>query len=80
MERTYTNVIIILKEMICMSYIKRGIEKIIKDIEKTFPVIMLIGPRQVGKTTILKQITKNKKINYVTLDDLKYRQQQSHLL
>ena len=63
-----------------MSYIKRGIEKIIKDIEKTFPVIMLIGPRQVGKTTILKQITKNKKINYVTLDDLKYRQPQSHLL
>lgn len=56
-----------------MSYIKRGIEKIIKDIEKTFPVIMLIGPRQVGKTTILKQITKNKKINYVTLDDLNIR-------
>lgn len=32
-----------------MSYIKRGIERIIKDIERTFPVIMLRGPRQVGK-------------------------------
>lgn len=57
-------------------YIKRTIEKCIKQIEKTFPVVLITGPRQVGKTTLLKILEKeklDKKINYVTLDDLSSR-------
>ncbi len=56
-----------------MSYVKRNIEKIFRDMEKTFPVIMVTGPRQVGKTTMLSQLTKNEKINSTTLDDINVR-------
>ena len=56
-----------------MPYIKRNIEKIFKEMEKTFPVVMVTGPRQVGKTTMLKELTENEKINYVTLDNLDAR-------
>ena len=51
-----------------MPYIKRNIEKIFKEMEKPFPVVMVTGPRQVGKTTMLKELTENEKINYVTLE------------
>lgn len=52
-------------------YIKRLLENDIKNIAKSFPVILVCGPRQVGKTTILKNYVEinQKKINYVTLDD-----------
>ena len=56
-----------------MPYIKRNIETIFKEMEKTFPVVMVTGPRQVGKTTMLKELTENEKINYVTLDNLDAR-------
>ena len=56
-----------------MAYVKRNIEKVFKDMEKTFPVIMVTGSRQVGKTTMLKELTENENINYVTLDDLSAR-------
>lgn len=50
-------------------YIRRHIEdKIIKYLEM-FKVILITGPRQVGKTTTLKQLFKNK-YDYVTLDDI----------
>ena len=55
------------------NYIKRSIEASVKELEQSFPVIIVTGPRQVGKTTLLNQITKNKKINYVSLDDLDAR-------
>lgn len=55
------------------NYIKRSIETSVKDLERAFPVIIVTGPRQVGKTTLLNQITKNKKINYISLDDLDVR-------
>ena len=56
-------------------YIKRTIESEINQMSKTFPVVIVTGPRQVGKTTLLNQIRKenNKKINYVTLDNLDNR-------
>ena len=44
--------------------------------DSAFPVIMITGPRQVGKTTLLNYITnknKDKKINFVSLDDLNVR-------
>lgn len=56
-------------------YIKRTIESKIIELSKSFPVIMLTGPRQVGKTTILNMIGNNskEKINYVSLDDMNAR-------
>lgn len=57
------------------TYIKRTIEKTIKEMANTFPVIMVTGPRQVGKTTLLNNIIKqnDKNINFVSLDNLDAR-------
>jgi len=49
-------------------YIPRAIEPSIVAIAKTFPVLLVTGPRQVGKTTLLKHIAEKGR-NYVTLDD-----------
>ena len=57
-------------------YIKRTMENTIEKMKNAFPVIMITGPRQVGKTTLLNYITsknKNEKINYISLDDLNAR-------
>lgn len=53
-------------------YHNRTIEKILKQSSNFFPVILVTGPRQVGKTTVLQSIAK-KDFNYVTLDDLDER-------
>lgn len=37
---------------------------------KEFPVVLLIGPRQAGKTTIMSQISKEKKYFYITFDSI----------
>lgn len=56
-------------------YIKRILEERVKYLSEHFPVIMLCGARQVGKTTLLKQIAKDKKdIQYITLDYPKVRE------
>lgn len=52
----------------------REAEKIIKNISKTFKVLMVTGPRQVGKTTLLKKL-KPDNMDYVTLDDEILRRQ-----
>lgn len=52
---------------------KRTLEKTVKEISKTFPVLLITGPRQVGKTTLL-EMCKEKSRRYVTLDDLDVRQ------
>lgn len=51
-----------------MKYIKRLAENVIKKQEKMFKTILVTGARQVGKTTMLKNMKPN--INYVTLDDM----------
>lgn len=53
----------------------RTIKKAIKEIENSFPVVMITGPRQVGKTTLLKMIREenDEEINYVSLDELTTR-------
>lgn len=48
--------------------IKREAEETVKNISETFRVLLVTGPRQVGKTTILKELMP-KNMNYVTLDD-----------
>jgi hypothetical protein len=47
-------------------YYKRHIEPVIARIAKRKPVIVLTGARQVGKSTMLKEVYKN--INYVSLN------------
>lgn len=54
-------------------YIKRSIEKELKKLSESFPVVMITGARQVGKTTILNNMKERNKINYVSLDDLATR-------
>lgn len=56
-------------------YIKRAIEKKLKYLSEHFPVVMVCGARQVGKTTLLKETTKeNENVQYVTLDYPRVRQ------
>ncbi len=50
-------------------YIKRTIEDKIIEFSEIFPVVMLTGARQVGKTTVLKNLNLQKKLNYVSLDN-----------
>ena len=51
-----------------MKYIKRSAESTIKKQEKMFKAILVTGARQVGKTTMLKNLKSN--TNYITLDDM----------
>lgn len=37
-------------------YIERTIESTVRNVSETFPVLLLTGPRQVGKTTLLEKI------------------------
>ena len=55
-----------------MSYIKRDIEDKILSLSKEYSCILITGPRQVGKTTVLRQLMDDKR-EYVTLDDLEER-------
>jgi len=52
--------------------IKRTLQKTVEDTSKSFPVILITGPRQVGKTTLLEMISEKDR-KYVTLDDLEQR-------
>lgn len=53
-------------------YIPRTLSKYIAEASEAFKVILVTGPRQVGKTTMLKQLAGNSR-SYVTLDDLDTR-------
>ena len=55
-----------------MEYIKRDLEEKIKALVEDYSCILLTGPRQVGKTTILKNLMSDDR-EYVTLDDLEER-------
>ena len=49
-------------------YIKRAIEGTVLRISETFPVLLITGPRQVGKTTLLKHLASESR-SYVSPDD-----------
>ncbi len=51
---------------------KRTMEKVIRSVSNNFPVLLVTGPRQVGKTTLL-QMCARKNRSYVTLDDVDAR-------
>ena len=55
-----------------MHYIKRDIEDKIIALSKEYSCILITGPRQVGKTTVLNQLMDTDR-EYVTLDDLEER-------
>ena len=57
-----------------MSYIRRSLEKIVLQVTKEYPVVLLSGPRQVGKTTMLKKLMEGTERNYVSLDDLQEKE------
>ena len=49
-------------------YIPRHAEHAVEQLSKMFGAVLVAGPRQVGKTTMLRMITKD--INYTTMDDM----------
>jgi predicted AAA+ superfamily ATPase len=53
-------------------YIQRAIESTILRLSSQFRVLLLTGPRQCGKTTLLKKLAGDNR-SYVTLDDLNER-------
>ncbi len=48
-------------------YINRHAEKTVQELSRMFGAVLVAGPRQVGKTTMLEKITSG--VGYVTLDD-----------
>ncbi len=59
------------------NYQQRALEKKLNSIIGEYPIIMINGPRQVGKTTLLNFFTKSKQndIHYVTLGNVFLRMQ-----
>ncbi|OGT41682.1 MAG: ATPase [Gammaproteobacteria bacterium RIFCSPHIGHO2_12_FULL_37_34] len=49
-------------------YLHRTLECYLKQIDRQFSAVLVTGPRQVGKTTLLRYLSKNMR-TYVTLDD-----------
>jgi uncharacterized protein len=56
-----------------MGYIERKLSEELNKIIKQSPVILLTGPRQCGKSTLLRKLFP--KHHYLTLDDLRVREQ-----
>jgi len=57
-------------------YIKRKIEDVIISAAKQFPVITITGPRQSGKTTLVRNVFKDKPYINLELPDVSERIQQ----
>ena len=56
-----------------MAYIKRSLEQKILEISEDYSCLLLIGPRQVGKTTMLEHLMEKTERRKVTLDDAENR-------
>ena len=55
-----------------MTFIKRDLANKILELSQDYACVLLTGPRQVGKTTLLRQLMQQNR-NYVTLDDFEER-------
>ena len=49
-------------------YVHRTLERFVTGASQQFPVVLLTGARQVGKTTLLRHLSQGKRA-HVTLDD-----------
>lgn len=54
-------------------YVQRTLEAFFKKVGNQYPVLLVTGPRQVGKTTLLQHVC-GKSRHYVTLDDPRIKQ------
>ena len=54
-------------------YIKRSLEPLVLELSKEYPAILLTGPRQTGKTRMLRHLAEGTQRGYVSLDDLTER-------
>ena len=52
-----------------MEYIERELERKFLEMDSFFKAILVIGARQVGKSTMLKHLAKEQNRTYVTMDD-----------
>ena len=55
-----------------INYINRDIENLIKNLTNEYSCLLITGPRQVGKTTLLKELDKTRTI--VSLDNIRNRE------
>ena len=51
-----------------MKYYRRSIEQVINEYKEQFPILLLTGPRQVGKSTLFKELFQEE-YKYFSLDD-----------
>ncbi len=59
------------ERLVLDSYVHRHAQKAVDKLSGMFGAVLVAGPRQAGKTTMLKQITEG--MRYVTLDDMLIR-------
>ena len=60
-----------------MKYINRTLEKKIIEISREYSCLLLIGPRQVGKSTMLEHLMDGTDRSKVSLDDMEERRRKS---
>ena len=56
-----------------MNYISRSLETVVAQVTREYPVVLVTGPRQVGKSTMLQKLMQGTDRGYVSLDDLNER-------
>ncbi len=56
-----------------MSYIKRTLENKIAELSKEYSCLILVGPRQVGKSTMLRHLMEGTNRREISLDDMTER-------
>lgn len=52
-----------------MNYLPRTIQPVIEEASKFFKIVMVSGMRQVGKSTLLKQLSSDKR-TIISFDDI----------
>lgn len=56
-----------------MNYIARSLETVVGQVTEEYPVVLVTGSKQVGKTTMLRKMMEHTSRGYVSLDDLNER-------